>query len=281
LTLFPGFRFVSDCHRFDLQSIRRSGFVGDVESHEHLASTNDRGIELSRVEELKTPALIVAQRQSAGRGRGVNRWWSGAGGLTFSLVVEPDRDLVARSVPALTPDRWPRVALTAAVALHDVLHDLLPDERCDLKWPNDVLLAGKKVAGILVEVPPAVAEVPRRLVIGMGVNVNNSMHDAPEEIQALAVSLCDLAGRPQDPTALLVSWLDRFEIRLKSLAGGDPALPDRWRSLCVLTGRTVELKSGNRQLRGLCTGIAADGGLQIDSGNGPERIYAGVLVRVV
>jgi len=272
---------VSDWNRLDLASVRRSPLVAEVEFHKQLASTNDRGIELSRSESLATPFLIVAETQSAGRGRGANRWWSGAGALTFSLVVDPARDLTARSAQPLAPDCWPRVALTAAVALCDTFGKLLPNRPCALKWPNDVHLAGKKVAGILAEVPPAVPGVPRRLVLGMGINVNNSMNAAPAEIQSTAISVCDVAGRPVEMAAVLETWVEHFGTRLAALANDDPALPQRWQSLCALTGRTVELQSGNRQLRGHCSGIAADGGLLLDTGNGPERLYAGTLVRIV
>jgi BirA family biotin operon repressor/biotin-[acetyl-CoA-carboxylase] ligase len=225
--------------------------------------------------------LVVAETQSAGRGRGGNRWWSEAGALTFSLVVDPARDLMARSGQPLAPDRWPRVALTAAVALCDVFAELLPAEPCALKWPNDVHLSGKKVAGILAEVPPAVAGVPRRLVLGMGININNSTNAAPAEIQSTAVSLCDVIGRPIELTVVLETWLEHFGTRLTALADDDPALPQRWQSLCALKGRTVELQSGNRQLRGHCSGIGADGALLLDTGAGPERLYAGTLVRIV
>jgi BirA family biotin operon repressor/biotin-[acetyl-CoA-carboxylase] ligase len=272
---------VSDCNRIDVARIRRSAFVADVESHELLASTNDRAIELSCSETLATPLLIVATEQSAGRGRGLNRWWSETGGLACSLVIDPSRDLISRSSSPLEPERWPRVALAAAVALCDVLQDLLPARDVALKWPNDILLNGKKLAGFLVEIPPAVPAVPRRLVLGMGVNVNNFLKHAPAEIQSMATSLVDAAGRTFEMTAFLAAWLEQFESRLLALAGDDPRLPERWQSLCALTGRTVELQSGNRQVRGLCSGIADDGALLIDSGNGPERLYAGALVRIV
>lgn len=272
---------MADCNRLDVARIRQSAFIADVESHELLASTNDRGIELSRSDTLATPLLIVAARQTAGRGRGLNRWWSDSGGLACSLIIDPSGDLISRSAVPLEQERWPRVALTAAVALCDVLQDLVPARNIALKWPNDILLEGKKVAGILVEIPPAVPAVPRRLVLGMGVNVNNSLQHAPAEILATAISLVDVAGRTFEMTAFLSAWLERFESRLTALAGNDSLLPERWRSLCALTGQTVELQSGNRQMRGLCTGIATDGALLMDTGNGPERLYAGARVRIV
>ena len=172
-----------------------------------------------------------------------------------------------------------RVALTAGVALCDVLADIIPDVPCRLKWPNDVQLDGKKLAGILVDVPPADPEGRRRVVLGMGINVNNSLKTAPPEIQVVGAALCDALGNSFDATELLLAWLNRFADRLKELALDDQSLPDRWRSLCALMGTTVELQSGNRAIRGVCRGIDRDGALLVDTANGPERLYAGVHVR--
>src|SRR5262249_19102984 len=144
---------------------------------------------------------------------------------------------------------------TAGVALCDVLHELLPQAQASLKWPNDVLLHGKKVSGILVEVPPAVPPIPRRLILGMGINVNNSLSTAPGELQASGTSLCDIAGETFNLTDVLIEWLRRFASRLHALATSDSALPERWQSLCALSGKTVELFCGNRTVHGLCRGI--------------------------
>jgi BirA family biotin operon repressor/biotin-[acetyl-CoA-carboxylase] ligase len=265
----------------DLSRIPRDTFVARVEWHDRISSTNDRGMLLAAESNLTTPLLIAAGEQTAGRGRGPNRWWSDVGALTFSLVVDPQGDQESRGSRALAPDCWPRVALTAGVALCDVLCELVPHVPTGLKWPNDVLLGGKKVSGILVEVPPAAPPNPRRLVLGMGINVNNSLAAAPPELQATGTSLCDAAGSPFDLTDLLITWLTRFADHLHALAAADPALPARWQSLCALSGKNVELQSGNRILRGLCRGIDTDGALLLDTPTAPERLYAGALLRVL
>lgn len=263
----------------DLDRIRHASFVRAVEWHDVISSTNDRGMELSRSTELATPTLILAGEQTAGRGRGSNRWWSDRGALTFSIVFDPAADLVRRGALPLETDRWPRIALAAGVALCDVLQVAVPQSSCSLKWPNDVLLAGKKVAGILVEVPPTAPPAPRRLVLGMGWNVNNSLSTAPVEIQAAGTSFRDEAEIEFDISQLLVDWLEHFARHLRGLAAGDAALPGRWRALCSLMGRDIELLSGNRRVRGVCGGIDDDGALLVTTESGSERLYAGVLVR--
>lgn len=265
----------------DLARIQQASFVEHVEWHDVLTSTNDRGMKLAGDQTIATPLLILAGEQTAGRGRGMNRWWSDAGALTFSLVFNPYADQEARGAPPLETECWPRIALVAGVALCDVLQELLPHIPCGLKWPNDVLLAGKKVAGILVEVPPASLSASRRLVLGMGINVNNSLAAAPPEIRSAGAALCDIAGTAFDAADLLISWLHRFADHLHALAVADPGLPYRWKSLCLLSGKTVELQAGNRAIRGLCRGIDADGALLVETDSGPERLYAGALVRAV
>jgi BirA family transcriptional regulator, biotin operon repressor / biotin---[acetyl-CoA-carboxylase] ligase len=261
---------------FDLERVRRDSFVAQVEWHATLPSTNDHALQRAAMETLDTPLLIVAEEQTAGRGRGSNRWWSGAGALTFSLVLDP-----ARIGPlSLRTEHWPRVALTAGVALCQALVELAPHLDCGLKWPNDVLISGKKVAGILVEIPPAPPSAPRRIVLGMGVNINNSLADAPSEIKERGTALCDATGLEFDATQVLLTWLARFVENVGALAVDDPELPPRWQARCVLSGKSVELQAGERIVRGACRGIEADGALLVDTPAGPERLYGGVLVRI-
>jgi BirA family biotin operon repressor/biotin-[acetyl-CoA-carboxylase] ligase len=272
---------VSHSPAFDLDRLRQTSFVAHVEWHDLISSTNDRGMKLAGDRAIATPYLILAGQQTAGRGRGTNRWWSDAGALTFSLVFDPQADQVSRGSIALEIGCWPRLALVAGVALCDLLQDSAPNSACGLKWPNDVLLAGQKVAGILVEVPPAAPPTARRIVLGMGMNVNNTLESAPPEVRSTGTSLFDATGDTFDLTDIIIGWLQRFADHLHHLAIGDPGLPFRWQSLCALSGKTVELQSGNRTVHGHCRGIDAEGALLVDTETGPERLYAGVLVRAV
>ncbi|MSR56394.1 MAG: biotin--[acetyl-CoA-carboxylase] ligase [Planctomycetaceae bacterium] len=270
----------------DLDRLQNESFVAGVEWHKTLESTNDLAMQRAAQESLETPFLILADEQTTGRGRGNNRWWSGTGALTFSLVIDPQTPAGNGNSPQraggfIPPVYWPRVALVAGVSLCEALEILAPQLDYGLKWPNDVLIAGKKVAGILVEIPPARPPIPRRLVLGMGVNVNNSLAESPPEIQSVGTALCDATGLEFDRTQVLLAWLDRFSANLSALAADSPALPAGWQSRCVLTGQTIELQAGDRAVRGVCRGIDVDGALLVDTPTGPERLYGGVLVRVL
>jgi BirA family transcriptional regulator, biotin operon repressor / biotin---[acetyl-CoA-carboxylase] ligase len=252
----------------DLVRLQRDTFLRRVEWHESLASTNDRALQLAAAAECETPHLIAAGEQTAGRGRGNNRWWSGRGALTFSVLLDPEG-------LGLRPELWPRVSLTAGVAICQMLEQAAPHESVGLKWPNDIWLNGKKVCGILVETTPN-----RRLILGIGLNVNNSMQAAPEEIRMRAASLCDVLHAPPDPTDLLVDLLQRVEFHLQQLAVEHADLPRLWQTRCVLTGRRVEIDQPDRRHSGRCLGIDTDGALLLDSPAAPVRLHAGVVASI-
>src|SRR6267142_4792177 len=131
-------------------------------SHEVLISTNTEALALARAGE-RGPLWVTAGRQSAGRGRRGRTWTSAAGNLFASLLLTD---------PA-PPEHWPELAFVAALAIHDAVAEIAPPLRAQLaiKWPNDVLLAGKKFAGILVE-----GEGGGQGVVAIGIGVNCASH---------------------------------------------------------------------------------------------------------
>ena len=247
-----------------------------------LPSTNDHALQLAAQTDLPTPLLVLAEEQTAGRGRGSHRWWSQAGALAFSLVLD--------AAPLrLSLDQWPRVALTAAVAVCQVLEDTVPRLECGIRWPNDVFVAGQKICGILPELPLPREEPdgpklrrpgPVRLVLGIGINVNNSLRRAPADLRAIGTSLFDLTGDRYDLTDLLVQVLERLSRGLIALAKGDPQLVQVWAQRCVLQGRTIELQTGLTQVRGICKGIDSEGALVLHTPRGRERSFGGVVTAV-
>lgn len=254
----------------DADRIERETFVRATEVHVELPSTNDRALELAGVT-TTTPHLIVALRQTAGRGRGANRWWADDGALTFSLIVEPDTE-------ALPFSRWPELSLAAGGAVCEALQSLLPSADVRLKWPNDVYLAGRKVCGVLVEIPPdRRTPANRRIVFGVGINVNNSLSAAPPEVRSRATSLADVAGRTFDLTDVLASVLRWIETDLSAIAAHDSRIFARWRRRCLLSGRSVVLSDGTRSIGGTCLGIDDDGALLLQTEAGPQRFFGGVV----
>lgn len=248
---------------WDAAALRSTpALVATLELHGELGSTNNRAKELS-AGETPLPALVVADQQTAGRGRGDNRWWAGDGALTFSLLIEPTNH-------GIDPSQHGLLSLTAAVAVIDTVRSTT-GLACGYKWPNDVLLSGKKLAGILIESPR-----PSRLVIGVGINVENRFDDAPVEVRSRAISLADTGSTRQQ---VLETFLKAFSERLIQLASADARPIEAARAACVLTGSSTEIRDGDRSLRGVCRGIADDGALLLATADGSDRVVAGSVER--
>jgi len=247
----------------DLDRIAAETFVARVEHRESLGSTNDRAAQCALEGAEPLPLLVLADRQTAGRGRGARRWWTGPGALAFSLLIEADAVGAAKG-PS------PRVALAAAVALVDAVEPLLPNHPPGIRWPNDVLADGRKLAGILIEALP-----DRRHVVGIGLNSNNTMADAPADLRPVATTLSDLAGQSFDQTEILIKLLKSLERRFDELRNRAETLVARADALCLQRGQILAFDQGGRAVEGRCRGIAADGALLMETPSGVVPIYSG------
>jgi BirA family biotin operon repressor/biotin-[acetyl-CoA-carboxylase] ligase len=226
---------------------------------------------------IPVPHLIYAETQTSGRGRGANAWWSATGSLTFSLMIDAEQLGLSNQQQMLIP-------LLTGLAILGTSEGRV-SRRLDanatknrpallaLKWPNDVYLAGKKLAGILCEVP---ATHPRHCVIGVGFNVNNSFADAPEEIRNRAISLLDQSDQTHDRLKILKTFLDHLETLLKQCAAGVPVL-DAWPGHCMLTGKQITLQTGATRITGRCHGISSSGALIIETAHGPQEFLGGTI----
>lgn len=251
---------------FNLALIAAHSGVAALEFQPEVVSTNDWALELAGDAQRTWPLLVLAERQKGGRGRGVNRWWSSEGALTFSLVV----DAAAWRLPL---ERWPQIALVTGLAVCESLQAIYPPGVFGLKWPNDVYVSGRKVCGILVEAGPH----DGRVVIGVGINVNNSFSDAPNELRQRATSLSDAAGGEFDLSETLIAVVGRMNQRLAGLPDED-SLAEDFSRYCLLTGRTVQIESGRQRLAGLCRGIDDQGALLVQTAAGQESIRSGSVL---
>jgi BirA family biotin operon repressor/biotin-[acetyl-CoA-carboxylase] ligase len=257
--------FTSD----DLVLLAAHPLVAELEFHPEIGSTNDRALALA-AEARALPLLVLAGKQSAGRGRGQNTWWAGEGSLAFSLLL----DAATRRLP---PELWPRLSLTTGLAIAEALAELLPGEEVGLKWPNDVWLRGRKVCGVLIEPPP---RVPGRLVVGIGVNVNNSFAAAPAELALLAISLRDAAQTEQALAHVLATILTNLDACWRELADSPARLSPRWEALDVLRGRRVELTIGSQRVAGVADGLDGEGSLLLRTESGLTRHQSGSVTRI-
>ena len=269
---------------FDLEQLRAGDWLRQIEYRDTIGSTNDLALDMLRAGEIAAPTLILAAAQTKGRGRGENRWWSSSGALTFTLVLEPPDDFARQ--------HWPKLALAAALATAELIDELIdallpagdactpPRPPAGIRWPNDVYVGERKLAGLLVEVPTVSPASRAAVVMGLGLNVNNRLDDAPADVRRRGAALVDLGLAQSDLTFVLVRLLARLRGRIDDLMQHDPQLAADWQSRCLLRGRTVTLEQGPRTVRGRCLGIEIDGSLALETDRGAERFYAGVLTSV-
>ncbi len=248
----------------DIESLVASSFLAHAEHHEVLDSTQTRARALAEAG-VELPALVVADRQTAGRGRGNNRWWTGEGSLAFSLLVDPEQfGFPRRAVP--------RLSLAAGVAIVDAVAPRLSDQPLGLHWPNDVYVGRGKLSGILVEVLP-----DGRHIIGAGVNTNNTVADAPEVLRESIATLLDLTGQTHDHAELLLVILENMEAVISQLNEPVETLGSRFDLLCRQRGEMLTVYQGEQTITGRCAGIAPDGALLLDTAEGRKAVLSGTL----
>lgn len=230
---------------------------------EECASTNDVAAAWARDAHDPAPdgGVVVADAQTGGRGRLGRSWHSPPGeNLYFSCVLRPN--LPAARVPAIT--------LCAGLAVCEVVNSL--GVQASIKWPNDVWVGSRKLAGVLTEMSTRSQRV-ESVIVGVGVNVNSTSF--PEELQA--TSICLETGVPQERSGLLdallaslESWVQRY------LEGGVPALSAAFEAHNLLGGQEVQVKIDGELISGRVASLAEDGSLLVEDPSGVQhKVIAG------
>jgi BirA family biotin operon repressor/biotin-[acetyl-CoA-carboxylase] ligase len=206
--------------------------------------------------------VVAAGHQTAGRGRRGRSWASAPGkALLFSVILQPE----------IPPDRVPVLSLVAAESMSSACEDVAAVEvRC--KWPNDLVVGERKVAGILPEASVAGGRV-RHVVMGIGVNVALDEDDLPEDVRGTATSLAQ-EGPPPDQAILLERFLAGF--REASPTEAWEASLDGYRRRCVTLGRQVRATAGRDEvIEGRAVAIDDGGALVIETGRGTKVVSFG------
>jgi BirA family biotin operon repressor/biotin-[acetyl-CoA-carboxylase] ligase len=237
---------------------------GPVRHYVRLPSTNDMAKDLAR-QGYPEGSVLVAESQSAGRGRLGRIWESPPGtGIYLSLILRPP----------LPPAELPKITLTAAVAVVKAIKETT-DLDVGIKWPNDILFSGKKLGGILTEMETE-SDQMSHVILGVGLNINT--RSFPEHIHSLATSLSN-TGLRYSRLAILRSFLrnmDGFYGRF--LQGEFPAILEDWRRAAVTLGKPVTVKLGEVELSGLALDVDSDGALLVRKPGGEvEKVISGEI----
>ena len=228
---------------------------------ESVESTNDEARVLAQTG-AADGLVLVAERQTAGRGRRGAVWFSPAGeSLAFSILVRP------KQPKAL----WPRLALAAGLAVAEAVESF--GLQTGIKWPNDVWIGHRKVAGILVEAGSDFA------VVGIGLNVNSTKF--PPQVSEIATSLRIETLQVFPRAEVLGEIIRKFAGRRGQIGDDFDALISAVRQRCVLTGKHVTLVTANGPRIGTVEGIADSGELLLRTRNGLERLIQADEVRLL
>ena len=236
-----------------------------------LKSTNIMAKEkaLHRAEEINEGTLIIAERQSAGKGRLGREWFSPAGGIWLSIILYPQ----------LPPSYIPRITLMTAVAVVKAIK-MCTQIESQIKWPNDILINKKKVCGILTEMS-AELDIINWIVVGIGINVNIDHREFPEDIHENTISLKEVLGKVVLRVKLVQIFLQEFEKYYESLKRREfSSILKEWKLYSHTLGRKIRVDMGKRIVTGEAVNINEEGALILKKENGElVEIISGTVLK--
>jgi BirA family biotin operon repressor/biotin-[acetyl-CoA-carboxylase] ligase len=215
---------------------------------------------LHRMEAIDEGTIIIAERQTAGKGRLGREWFSPAGGIWLSIILYPQ----------LPPSYIPRITLMTAVAVVKAIK-ICTQIESQIKWPNDILINEKKVCGILTEMS-AELDIINWVVVGIGINANIDHRDFPEDIQKNTISLKETSGKEISRVKLAQTFLQEFEKYYEKLKRKEfPSILREWKLYSHTLGRKIRVDMGERIITGEAVDINKEGALVLKKEDG-ERV---------
>ena len=236
-----------------------------IDIHERLDSTNREAAALGQAG-VEHGTLVLADAQTAGRGRMARTWFSPPGVNVYaSLIIRASMD-----APRLTAWlSW--LPLMAALSAAEAIERIAAISMA-VKWPNDLLIGERKVGGILCESGSASGSGPFQ-VVGIGINVNGARTDFPEEFKDIATTIRQETGHAIDRNHLVAQWLQELEPCLDEfLARGSERIAPAYRRRCTTIGKTVKaMLADGKEWIGVVQGVNQDGSLNLveSSATGP------------
>ena len=265
-----GYRLVSSpdaLHSDDLLArLGTTKVIGrDIRVFEETTSTNDVIEKLAR-DGVKEGVVVFAESQTKGRGRLGRKWMSPTHkGLWFSILLRPE----------LSPQETTQLTVASATALRRAIKNVAGIST-EIKWPNDLLIGGKKVVGILTEMSAEVDRV-RHVILGIGVDVNQDASEFPPELRKIATSLKVETGKEICRAELATEILRELDFDYARIYSGKfTQVADEWETGCLTIGKKVSVQMGTRLVRGQAEALDDDGALLVRTEHGHlERIIGG------
>jgi BirA family biotin operon repressor/biotin-[acetyl-CoA-carboxylase] ligase len=252
----------------DIKARLKTSVIGaEILVFEETASTNDVVEHLAK-SGAREGLVVFAESQTKGRGRHGRAWASPRGkGLWFSVLLRP----------ALPPSAASRITIAASVAVARAIRQSC-GVNARIKWPNDVIVDGRKLAGILTELHTEADEI-LLAILGIGINVNCQREDFPDTMTGIATSLELEAGQAQDRVALAARVLAGLDECYRLALEDFESIADEWAQLSTTLGKQVVVTMGQRRIEGCAQALDGDGALLLRKDDGRvERILGGDVV---
>jgi BirA family biotin operon repressor/biotin-[acetyl-CoA-carboxylase] ligase len=237
--------------------------------YEAVSSTNSVLREIAK-EGKSEGIVVVAQIQRTGYGRLNRTWFSPKGGLWFSIVLRPQ----------IHPMDAPKITLMAGVAIATTLRESY-NLNARIKWPNDVLISGKKICGILTEMRTKETQI-EYVILGIGINGDFEVSELPKEIRVHATTLKQEIKDSVDLEEVLTNLLTNLDFQYsRMITGNSEAVLNDWRELSDTLGKEVIIKTQKDSIRGKVLNLDENGALMIRAGSGRiEKIFAGDCIHL-
>ncbi len=252
-----------------LSRIKIINVIGrEINVFNQTTSTNDV-IEKMAIDGVPEGVVVFAESQTKGRGRLGRIWHSPPGkGLWFSILLRP----------ALHPKMAMQLTIAAATATRRAISQFT-NIPAIIKWPNDIILNGKKVAGILNEINAEMDRI-KYAILGVGINANNDVEDLPEELREVATSIKIQTGQKTNRSELAASILEELDAEYGKIKECKfNIIADEWTQFCETIGKQVTIHVGDRTIHGRAESVDADGCLLVRKTHGHlERVVGGDVI---
>ena len=264
LTSSPDIIIVSDLRR----GLRTRSIGREIVHRAETGSTNTLAMDLAQ-KGAADGTVVIAETQTGGKGRLGREWASPRGNLYLSVILRP----------AVPVHKAPLITLMGAVAVAAAVREHLKVP-AGIKWPNDILVSGKKVAGLLTEMSAEPDRI-RHIVLGIGVNVNMDVRELPPDVRRTATTLAAEKGTRVDRTALLKELLAGLDKWYQRFLTNEADVLEAWKGLNVTLGSRVAVSGAGTTLEGFARGVDAEGRLILKLDDGTLRQVSAGDVTIV
>jgi BirA family transcriptional regulator, biotin operon repressor / biotin---[acetyl-CoA-carboxylase] ligase len=253
----------------DIKTALKTTVIGKkIQFLSEVASTNTLAMEMA-ADGTPEGTVVIADTQTSGKGRLGRKWISPKGNLYLSVVLRPN-------IPI---HKAPLITLTGAVAVASAIRTTCGLE-AGIKWPNDILISGKKVSGLLTEMSAEQDRI-RHIVLGIGVDVNMEMGELPPEVRSITTTLAVESGAKINRTELLQQVLRDLERWYQMFLSNHADVLEEWKKLNMTVGSRITVSGAGEELDGLAQGVDSDGRLIVRLDDGAVRTVAAGDVTIV